>query len=592
MSEYRPPNQDMMFTLQSLIDIETLSNQLGLEGIDAEMVGAILDEAGRLGSEVLAPLNEIGDREGVKLTPDGVQETAGFADAYAQFVDNGWPSLTAPEEFGGQSLPNVLGMAVNEIWHAANMSFALCPMLTQGAIEALTHHGSEQLQQLYLPKLISGEWTGTMDLTEPDAGSDLAALKAKAMPEDDHYLISGQKIFITWGDHQMAENIVHLVLARLPDAPAGVKGISLFIVPKFIPDADGNPGARNDMSCVSLEHKLGIHASPTCVMSYGDNEGAIAYLVGEPHNGLACMFTMMNHARQNVGLEGVAVSDRAYRQSADYARERLQGTRRDGSRYPIIDFPDVRRMLMQMRASTEASRGLMLLAAAEIDRVNAATDEADKAFHQARADLLTPIVKGWITELSQEVTYLGIQVYGGMGYVEETGLSQFYRDARVLTIYEGTTGIQATDLAGRKTVHNNGEWLNTLLDEMRITEAALEAIPALAARRQHLASAIQCAVDAEALLLKNAATDRAYTNSVCYPFLMLMGYLSGGWVLAQESLAAQKQLDAGGGDTDFLNAKITTTAFYFDQLLVRCQAYLATIESGSESLLMLPAEHF
>ncbi|MDV7213112.1 acyl-CoA dehydrogenase family protein, partial [Azotobacter beijerinckii] len=474
MSDYVHPYRDTEFVLGELVELERFCAEAGLSDVNGELVSAILAEAGRLGSEVLAPLNAVGDTQGARLGERGVEETPGFAGAYGQFVESGWPSLTAAEAWGGQNLPNVVGTAVNEIWHSANMAFALCPMLTQGAIEAIAHHGSAALQAAYLPKLVSGEWTGTMNLTEPDAGSDLAAIKARAVPNGDHYLISGQKIFITWGDHQMTDNVVHLVLARLPDAPTGVKGISLFVVPKFLLDAQGRPGACNDAQCVSLEHKLGIHGSPTCVMSFGEKEGAVGYLVGEPHKGLACMFTMMNHARQSVGLQGLSISERAYQQARQYAKERLQGTRKDGSRFPIIEFPDVRRMLLQMKASIEAMRALALVAAAEVDRTAHAPDADVAARHQGRVDLLTPIVKGWLTELAQEVTSLGVQIHGGMGFIEETGAARHYRDARILTIYEGTTGIQALDLVGRKTLLNKGELLGSLLDEIGETVARLE----------------------------------------------------------------------------------------------------------------------
>lgn len=422
MADYVHPYRDTEFVLNEVLGFERLCAELGLGDINSELAAAVLAEAGKLGAEVLAPLNAVGDREGVRLTEHGVKEAPGFADAYRLFSEGGWCSLTAPEAFGGQALPSVLGTAVSEVWHAANMAFALCPLLTQGAIEALAHHASAPLQARYLPRLVSGEWTGTMNLTEPDAGSDLAAVKARAVPEGEHYRITGQKIFISWGDHQMTSNVIHLVLARLPDAPAGVKGISLFLVPKFLPNAAGEAAEPNDVRCVSLEHKLGIHGSPTCTMSFGEQGGAIGYLVGEPHAGLACMFTMMNHARQAVGLQGLAISERAWQDARSYARERLQGTQRDGSRYPIIRFPDVRRMLMQMKASTEAMRALALLAAAELDRARHAPDPASHRARQGRVDLYTPIIKGWLTELAQEVTSLAVQVHGGMGYVEETGV--------------------------------------------------------------------------------------------------------------------------------------------------------------------------
>ena len=418
---YVHPYQDVDFVLRKVVDFDALCAGAGLDEINADLATTILSEAGRLGSEVLAPLNRVGDREGAKMGAQGVQESPGFKDAYRQFADAGWLSLTVAEDFGGQNLPNVLGTAVNEIWHSANMAFALCPMLSQGAMEAIGHHASDALKALYLPKMAAGDWTGTMNITEADAGSDLAAIKTKAKPAGEHYLITGQKLFITWGDHQMTDNIVHLVLARLPDAPPGVKGISLFIVPKFLLDAKGEAGERNAVACLSIEHKLGIHASPTCLMDFND---AVGYLVGEPNKGLAYMFTMMNHARQSVGLQGLAVSERAYQEALQYAKERLQGTRRDGSRIPIIEFPDVRRMLMTMKSCIEAMRVLALVAAAEADRSLHAADAAAAARHFARLELYTPIVKGWLSEMAQELTSLGIQIDGGMGYVEEAGAAQ------------------------------------------------------------------------------------------------------------------------------------------------------------------------
>lgn len=592
MSEYKHPYRDAEFVLNELVDFDALCAAAGLEDVNAELASVILTEAGKLGSDVLAPLNVVGDTQHPQLGEQGVQETAGFADAYAQFVEGGWNSLTPSEAYGGQNLPNVLGTAVNEIWQASNLGFALCPLLTQGAIESIAHHGSDALKDTYLPKMVSGEWTGTMNLTEPDAGSDLAAVKTRAVPDGDHYLITGQKIFITWGDHQMTENVVHLVLARLPDAPAGVKGISLFVVPKFLLDEQGNPAARNDAYCVSLEHKLGIHGSPTCVMSFGDNGGAVGYLVGEPHKGLAYMFTMMNHARQGVGLQGLAIADRSYQQAVTYAKERLQGTNRDGSRFAIIKFPDVRRMLMQMKATIEAMRGLAFVAAAEIDRSQCAPDEAAAQAHGARVELLTPIVKGWLTEMAQEVTYLGTQVHGGMGFIEETGSAQHYRDARILTIYEGTTGIQALDLVGRKTLVNGGAHLAALLEEIGVTVANLEADERLAAQGAALRDALASAQAARAWLLENAPQDPAAAGSVSVQFMMLFGYLCGGWMMGQSALKAQAQLDAGNGDAEFLNGKRITAQFYSEHLLPRVKSCLAVICAGSASVMALDEDAF
>jgi alkylation response protein AidB-like acyl-CoA dehydrogenase len=592
MNIYEYPVRDAEFVLKELVNFDDLCAKVGLNDVDMELASVVLTEASKLATEVITPLNPIGDIKGAVLTDNGVQETEGFVDAYRQFVEGGWNSLTGSSEFEGQGLPNVLGTAVSEMWHSSNLAFALCHLLTQGAIEAIDHHASEQLRNAYLPKLISGEWTGTMNLTESDAGTDLAAIKTKAIPNGDHYLITGQKIFITWGDHQMTDNIIHLVLARLPDAPAGVKGISLFIVPKFLLDEQGNPGARNDAKCVSLEHKLGINASPTCVMSFGENEGAVGYLVGEAHNGLSCMFTMMNHARQSVGHQGLGIAERSYQQSLAYAKERIQGTNKDGSRFSIIKFPDVRRMLMQMKASSEAMRGLALIAAADVDRVALAKDETEKAKRQGRVDLLTPIVKGWLTELAQELTYLGIQIHGGMGFIEETGVAQHYRDARILTIYEGTTGIQALDFVGRKTLSNGGEHLAYLLADIQETVEALNHSKAFTDLATKLGAANKLGESARVKLLENAANDQTLAGSVSVNLLMLFGYLCGGWVMAASALKAHNLMSADNADKAFLNSKITTARFYFDHILPRVNSLFASVDAGSESIMALDEEQF
>ncbi len=587
---YHHPYQDAAFVLHQLVDFDGLCAAAGLDEVNLELATSVLEEAGKLGTGVLAPLNWPGDRAGVTLGEQGVQEAPGFKEAYQQFAEAGWTSLGAAEEFGGQNLPNVLNTAVNEIWHSANLSFALCPLLNLGAMESLTHHGSEWLQQTFLSKMVSGEWTGTMNLTESDAGTDLAAVKTKAVPDGEHYRVSGQKIFITWGDHQMTDNIVHLVLARLPDAPVGVKGISLFIVPKFLPDANGEAGERNSVNCLSTEHKLGIHASPTCVMEYKD---AVGYLVGEANKGLSYMFTMMNHARQGVGMQGLSISERAYQQARQFAKERLQGTRRDGSRIPIIQHPDVRRMLMLMKSGTEAMRALMLTASAEVDRARYAPDATRKALHTARNELYTPIVKGWLTEMAQELTSLNVQVHGGMGFIEETGAAQHYRDARILTIYEGTSGIQALDLVGRKTLADQGRALELWLQDMQATEEKLCASDYPHAQVvQNFTDALAAGVQARAWLLEQSADDANAPGSVSYNFMMLFGYLAGGWMMVQSALQAQAQLDSGAGDTDFLQTKLVTARFYCEHLLPRASACLDVIQAGSASVMALAEDQF
>jgi alkylation response protein AidB-like acyl-CoA dehydrogenase len=592
MSDYSYPYKDAAFVIDELIGFDRLCEEGGLDEVNGELVQAILEEAARLAGEVIAPLNVVGDQKGATLDEVGVRETPGFADAYRQYAEGGWASLPFDEEYGGQGMPKIVATATEEIWQSANLSFSLCPLLTHGAIDALEQHGSEELKARYLPKLISGEWTGTMNLTEPQAGSDLAAVATRAVRNGDHYLVSGQKIFITWGDHQMTDNIIHLVLARLPDAPPGVKGISLFLVPKFLLDENGAPAERNDVHCVSVEHKLGIHASPTCVMSFGDKGGAVGYLVGEENRGLMAMFTMMNVARQSVGLQGLSVSSRSYQQALAWAKERLQGTRSDGSRYPIIDFPDVRRMLMLMKSGTEAMRALAYVAAAEIDRSRLAEDPTEAARHFARVELFTPIVKGWLTEMSQELTSYGIQIHGGMGFVEETGSAQYYRDARITTIYEGTTGIQANDLVGRKTLANDGEVLALLLDEVADTASALAADADLAGLGAALSESLEAARTARQWLLDRAREDRNVAGAAGVNYLMLLGYVCGGWLMGQSALKASARLAAGGGDTAFLKAKLVTARFYCEHLLPRTGGCLAAIEAGPESMMALGADQF
>jgi len=592
MSDFNYPYKDAAFIIEELIGFDRLCEEGGLQDVNAELVSAILEEASRLAGEVIAPLNVVGDREGATLDEVGVRETPGFAEAYRQYAEGGWASLPFDEEYGGQGMPKLVGTATEEIWQTANLSFSLCPLLTHGAVDALEQHGSDELKARYLPRMISGEWTGTMNLTEPQAGSDLAAVATRAVREGDHYLVTGQKIFITWGDHQMTDNVIHLVLARLPDAPPGVKGISLFLVPKFLLDENDEPAERNDVHCVSLEHKLGIHASPTCVMSFGDKGGATGFLVGEENRGLMAMFTMMNVARQSVGLQGLSVSSRSYQQALAWAKERLQGTRSDGSRYPIIEFPDVRRMLLLMKSGTEAMRALAYTAAAEIDRSRLAKDPAEAARHFARVELFTPIVKGWLTEMSQELTSYGIQIHGGMGFVEETGSAQFYRDARITTIYEGTTGIQANDLVGRKTLANEGAVLADLLAEVEATVAALNADAELASLGAALAESLERARKARQWVLDHAREDRNVAGAASVNFLMLLGYLCGGWLMGQSALKASSRLAAGGGDKSFLEAKLVTARFFCEHLLPRTGACLAAVEAGAESMMALAVDQF
>ena len=593
MSDYSAPVRDINFVLKRIVGIDGLATLPGFEEATPELVEAVVDEAARLSEDVVAPTNQLADQQGAKIVDKGVIPADGLSAVYQQLIDGGWISLPFSPNYGGQGLPAVLALAVQEMLMSANLGFSLCPMLTYGAIEAIDAHGDEALKQAYLPKMISGEWTGTMNLTEPQAGSDLAAVRTKAEPNGDHYLITGQKIFITWGDHDMTENIVHLVLARLPDAPAGVKGISLFLVPKYLVNENGSLGERNDVYAVSLEHKLGIHASPTCVMSFGDNGGAVGYLVGEPNRGLACMFTMMNHARLTVGMQGVGVAERSFQQAVAYANERVQGPVPgiDG-RAPIIHHPDVRRMLMLMKSLTEAGRALAYVAMGSLDYLHASTDAKTKAHHQARVDLLTPVVKGWCTEVAQEITSLGVQVHGGMGYVEETGAAQHYRDARILPIYEGTSGIQALDLIGRKFLHNGGEAMSSLVEEMSELVGQLHQHEELGRIAGQLAQAIDQLNQANAWVLAQSDSEGVESGSVAFNYLMLVGTVAGGWLLAREALAALSDRETDASNADFYRAKITTTGFYFQHVAPRAESYLSTVRAGSDSVMALHEEHF
>jgi 3-(methylthio)propanoyl-CoA dehydrogenase len=557
------PAEELLFALQTSGRLDRLAMLPGFEDAQEELVSAILEGAGALANDRFAALHKIGDREGAHWSSEGVTLPDGFADAYRDYVDGGWGGLSAPVEAGGQGLPAVLGVAVQEQLASANMGFQLCMMLTLGGIEALSVHGSDQQKALYLPRIASGEWTATMNLTEPQAGSDVGAVRTSATPaEDDSWHVRGSKIFITWGEHDLAENIVHLVLARTPDAPAGTKGLSLFLVPKFLPDAEGKPGARNGVHCASIEHKLGIHASPTCTMVFGEEAPAIGWLVGPRHGGIAAMFTMMNHARLNVGLEGVAIAERAYRDALAFARERVQSAGFHPSRepQPILAHADVRRMLMTMKARAEGCRALVYRAVAELDIAHADPDEAARADARALADLLTPIAKAFSTDSGVEAASLGIQIGGGMGFIEETGLAQHLRDARIAPIYEGTNGIQALDLAGRKLRMNGGARWRALLDEM---VSAAQAEGDLAAAADTLGRAVATLRDtAEALF----AMDPAEAAGGATPFLRMFGLtVTAHLLLEQAGVAAQRI--AGGEDTPFLRAKIATARFACEQLL-------------------------
>ena len=593
MSDYLAPAQDMGFVINELVDLESISSLPGFEDASPDLVEAILEQAGIFANEVISPLNHPGDEHGTRIENDEVISPPGYVEAYQQFVENGWQGLGKSVEYGGQGMPYLIHSAVAEMWYASNMAFALCPLLTSGAIEAMESHATDSMKRLYLSKMISGEWSGTMNLTEPQAGTDLAAIKTRATRDGDRYRINGQKIFITWGEHQMSDNIMHLVLARLPDAPEGVKGISLFLVPKFLVNEDGSKGERNDLKVVSVETKMGIHSSPTCVMSYGDNDGAIGFLMGEEHKGLICMFTMMNNARLEVGMQGVAISERAYQRAVAFAKERVQGVARGhSSRSTIIHHPDVRRMLMQMRGLTQASRALSYYAAAQTDLAEHSTSDDDRARHQRRVDLIIPIVKGWCTEMSQEVTYLGVQVHGGMGFIEETGAAQYMRDARILTIYEGTTGIQALDLMGRKMLRDKGQAMSELITQMQQFTPQLTGLgEAGAIISSRFESALKALEDATSSYLQNIEDDPDLGSAVGVDYLMLAGNVIGAWLMGKSAIAANKHINAGNDDL-FYTHKISTAVFFAEHILPRSEAQLVMVKSGSASVMSIEAADF
>jgi alkylation response protein AidB-like acyl-CoA dehydrogenase len=588
MSVYAAPLKDIRFVLNELAGLAEVAKLPGYGEATPDTVDAILQEAAKFASGVLDPLNHTGDEEGSRWQDGAVRTPKGFKEAYRQYVDGGWAALPFGPEHGGQGLPKLVATAVEEMLTSANMSFSLCPLLTQGAIHALELAGSERLQKTYLEKMVAGQWTGTMNLTEPQAGSDLALVRSKAVREGDHYRISGQKIFITYGEHDLAENIVHLVLARTPEAPEGVKGISLFIVPKFMPRPDGSLGERNGARCASIEHKLGIHASPTAVMVF---DNAVGYLVGEENKGLSYMFIMMNAARFSVGLEGVAIAERAFQRALAYAKERLQG--RDlagGGTVPIIRHPDVRRMLMLMKSQTEAARALAYVVAAALDVAARHPDAKLRQQNQAFVDLMIPVVKGWSTETGIEVASLGVQVHGGMGFIEETGAAQHLRDARITTIYEGTTGIQANDLVGRKIAREGGATAKAWLAHLKGFDAELgkSANADIAAMRASLAAGAAAVGEAVDFIVANAGKDVMATFAGAVPFLKLMGIVAGGWQMARAALAAEGNLRSG--DRAFCEAKIATARFYADQVLVQAPALRDTVVKGASAVMSVPED--
>jgi alkylation response protein AidB-like acyl-CoA dehydrogenase len=590
MADYTPPLRDIKFVFSNIVDLAGLATLEGFEHADPDTVFGALDEGGRFMAEVVAPTNGIGDREGVALSQDGVVVTPeAFKGAYRAYVEAGWGAVPFPPEYGGHGFPWVVGLALQEMLAASNLAFSLNPMLTQGAIEAIVLHGDDELRATYLEKLITAEWSGTMCLTEPQAGSDLGTVRTKATPQDDGtYRIKGQKIFITWGDHDLADNVIHLVLARTPDGKPGTKGLSMFVVPKYIVNKDGSLGEANEVSVVSLEHKLGIHASPTAVMAFGDHEGSVGYLVGAEFDGMKNMFTMMNSARLSVGLQGLAISERAYQDALAYAQERRQGRAvgtEPGDSSLIIEHPDVRRMLLTQRAYIEAMRSLLYSNAEAMDLALNHPNPEERELAAELADLLTPLSKAWSTDLGVELTSLALQVHGGMGYIEETGVAQHFRDARIAPIYEGTNGIQAMDLVGRKLPIRAGELVREFIGRMAALDKDLEAAGEdLATIRGGLADGIATLSDATMWLAQRGMANINDALAAATPYLRMFATVTGGWFMARQALAAKAALDNGSPDDDFLKAKIVTARFYAEQLLPQASGLLGAVKGGSDIL--------
>lgn len=594
MSYYRAPIEEISFALETVAGMKQWSSVPGFEEAGEDLVQAVLEEAGKLANDVISPTNEIGDAEGAKLNGNTVTTPDAFKPMHEAFVEGGWSTLSADPELGGQGLPASLEIAVTEMITSANMAYSLQPLLTSGAIQAIDAHASDDLRQTYLPKMITGEWSGAMNLTEPSAGSDVGALRARAEKQPDGtYKISGQKIYITWGEHDLCDNVIHLVLARLPDSPPGTKGISMFVVPKFLVNEDGTLGERNDVKCVSIEHKLGIHGSPTCTMAFGENDSCVGYLVGEENFGMRNMFTMMNHARIGVGLQGVAIAERAYQHSVAFATDRIQSAAIGGkTREPvaIINHPDVRRMLMTMRATAEASRAIIYRNVWALDRAHASTDKEERHRAIGEADLLTPISKAYSTDIGVEAASLAVQVHGGMGFVEETGVAQFYRDSRIAPIYEGTNGIQALDLAGRKLNADGGAHWQALIIEMR--EAANNLGRSMAGSKAVLLEGIDALEDAANTLFANGFENIVDTAGGATPYLRLWGTVLGAHLLTQQAVEAERRLASNEGNPAFLKSKITVAKFFVEQLLPSATALVGPIKAGAATLTSMDTVDF
>jgi alkylation response protein AidB-like acyl-CoA dehydrogenase len=591
MTDYKPPLKDMLFNIHEISGLERILELENYADFDADVINQVVEEAGKFAADVLSPINISGDQTPCKVVGKEVVTAPEFAAAYAQFSENGWLSLDVSPEYDGMGMPGVAAIAAAETWQAACLSFMLCPMLTSGAISAIEAHGSEELRKTYLPKMASGACSGTMNLTESQAGSDLSVVATKAVPDGDSYRITGTKIFITWGDQTFTENVAHLVLARLPDAPPGVRGISLFLVPKYLQNADGSLGALNDVYATSVEHKLGIHGCPTCAMSFGENGGSVGYLVGEENKGLAGMFTMMNHARIGVGVQGLGISERAYQLARNYALDRKQGKAPGvkGSA-TIIHHPDVRRMLLVMKSQIEAMRAATYYTIGVQDIAQHSANEEERAAASSRLALLTPVIKAWPTEVAQELTSIGVQIHGGMGFVEETGAAQHMRDARILTIYEGTTGIQALDFVGRKIMFDEGKAIGELIAEMQSLDAELGGDERLAEIRIALADGVQQLQSATSWLLEQGPSNPDAPGSASVNLLMLAGIVVGGWQMARAALAITH--GAASDDASFAGSKLLTVRFYAQHIMPKARAHHDAATAGADSVMAFREEQF
>ena len=591
MTDYKPPLKDMLFNIHQVSGLERILELENYADFDADIINQVVEEAGKFAADVLSPINIPGDQTPCKVVGKEVVTAPEFAAAYAQFSENGWLSLDVSPEYDGMGMPGVAAIAAGETWQAACLSFMLCPMLTSGAIAAIEAHGSEEIRKTYLPKMASGAWSGTMNLTEPQAGSDLSVVATKAVPDGDSYRITGTKIFITWGDQTFTENVAHLVLARLPDAPPGVRGISLFVVPKYLQNADGSMGALNDVYATSVEHKLGIHGSPTCAMSFGENGGSVGYLVGDENKGLAGMFTMMNHARIGVGVQGLGISERAYQLARSFALDRKQGKAPGvkGSA-TIIHHPDVRRMLLVMKSQIEAMRAATYYTIGVQDVAQYSANEEERAAASSRLALLTPVIKAWPTEVAQELTSIGVQIHGGMGFVEETGAAQHMRDARILTIYEGTTGIQALDFVGRKIMSDEGKAIGALIAEMKSLDAELGSDERLAEIRTALADGVQQLQSATSWLLEQGPSNPDAPGSASVNLLMLAGIVVGGWQMARAALAITN--GAAADDASFADSKLLTVRFYAQHIMPKAGAYHDAATAGANSVMAFSEDQF